>query len=177
MNCPYGKHPIKMNDFIKHNRKSIRIKEYDYSKPNYYFVTICTNEKNHIFGKIRQGRMNLNEFGKIVDEYLHAIEAKYKNVKLDYYCIMPNHVHFIVVIDEIDKTNNVGAIHELPLHIQRRKMLLPKIVGFLKMNSSKRINILRNIPGFPSGNVIITNTLYEMTKNYLIFVNTLKTIL
>jgi REP element-mobilizing transposase RayT len=65
---------------------------------------------------------------------------------------MPNHFHGIITIN-----NHVGAIHELPLHElplqiepkQRRKMLLPKIIGFLKMNSAKEINQIRATLGYP----------------------------
>jgi REP element-mobilizing transposase RayT len=59
---------------------------------------------------------------------------------------MPNHIHGIIIIIE----DNVGAIHELPLHQsrnQRRKMLLPKVIGYLKMNSSKQINLIRDTQG------------------------------
>jgi REP element-mobilizing transposase RayT len=61
---------------------------------------------------------------------------------------MPNHIHGIIFI--------VGAIHELPLQqnefpqlIQRRKMLLPKIIGRFKMNAAKQINQIRQTPGIP----------------------------
>ena len=65
--CPYHK-TIKMTyDPQKHHRKSIRLKEYDYSKPNAYFITICTYNKECIFGAIINGEMHLNEYGKIVD--------------------------------------------------------------------------------------------------------------
>ena len=57
--------------------------------------------------------------------------------------IMPNHLHGIIIINETP----VGAIHELPL--QRRNMLLPKIIGYLKMNTAKRINQLRDNSGTP----------------------------
>ncbi len=91
--------------------------------------------------------MGLNEYGKIVKEFIIAIPDRYQNVHLDYFVIMPNHIHAIIVI-----AGNVGAIHELPLRhkpalnhrIYRRSMLLPKIIGWLKMNSSKQINQTRN---------------------------------
>ena len=53
----------------KRNRQSIRLKYYDYSSPGAYFITICTNKKEKIFGEIANGKMMLNENGKIVNEW------------------------------------------------------------------------------------------------------------
>ena len=53
---------------LKYNRKSIRLKDYDYSQPGAYFITICTYKHRNILGKIYGGKMHLNEFGRIVEE-------------------------------------------------------------------------------------------------------------
>ena len=127
-----------------HHRKSYRLKEYDYSQAGFYFVTICTRNREQLFGEINDGVMILNDFGKIVENWIKEISIHFDNVEIDYFCIMPNHVHIIININESDI---VGAIHELPL--QRRQMLLPKIIGYFKMNSSKQINIFRNSSGIP----------------------------
>ena len=52
----------------KHNRKSIRLKEYDYSFSGWYYLTICTHERRNLFGKIIDGKLIPNESGKIVEE-------------------------------------------------------------------------------------------------------------
>lgn len=54
-----------------HHRKSIRLKEYDYSQPGYYFITFCTHNRENLFGEIIDGNMILNEFGVIVEEYIN----------------------------------------------------------------------------------------------------------
>ena len=95
---------------MQRNRKSIRLKEYDYSQNGYYFVTICTHERRNLFGEIvgadprvrpltpvSFAHMILNEFGKIVDEKINELK-KYNNVDVDVYCIMPNHIHMIIHI-------------------------------------------------------------------------------
>ena len=98
--------------------------------------------------------MHMSEEGKIVRDVWETLGNRYPNVETDAVVVMPNHVHGIVKIT----SDEVGAIHELPLHtenrndtnherIRRRKMLLPKVIGYLKMNSSKRINQLRGTPG------------------------------
>ncbi len=75
-------------------RKSPRIPGYDYATPNYYFVTICTHDKKCIFGKPDQ----LNRYGKYAQECLLKIAELNRNVLIDKYVVMPNHVHAIIVI-------------------------------------------------------------------------------
>jgi len=134
-----------------HNRKSIRLKEYNYALPGEYFITICTNDKECLFGEIVEEDMKLSQIGAIVQRYWEEIPKHFPNVGLDAFIVMPNHIHGIIVI-----TNSVGAIHELPLQgklplpmtkQQRRAMLLPKIIGRFKMNSAKEINMFRNTTG------------------------------
>jgi REP element-mobilizing transposase RayT len=134
-----------------HPKKSLRLKEYDYSRPGAYFITICTYEKECIFGKVENERMLLNQSGKIVLEFWNKLPGRYATIELDSFVIMPNHVHGIIKI-----INTVGEIHELPLQTantnqktKRRRMLIPKVVGYFKMNSSKRINTIRNSTDIP----------------------------
>jgi putative transposase len=137
----------------KHHRRSIRLKGYDYSNTGAYFLTICTKNRECLFGDIEQGQMILNAAGNVVKIWWPEMKNKLRNVELDEFIIMPNHSHGIVFIE----TDFVGAIHELPLHVesrheyqkQRRKMLLPKFIGWFKMNSAKQINQSRNTPGTP----------------------------
>lgn len=89
-----------MDNENRPQRKNIRLKEYDYSFPGWYYVTICTFNRINLFGKIADGKMVLNEDGKIVEEeWLQTKEIR-KNVDLDYYIIMPNHLHGIIIIEQ-----------------------------------------------------------------------------
>ena len=83
---------------ILHNRRSIRLNKYNYSKPGYYYVTICTYKKKHLFGTVKNDEMVLNEFGKIVQNEWNKTEQLRDNVDLDQFAIMPNHVHGIIII-------------------------------------------------------------------------------
>jgi REP element-mobilizing transposase RayT len=155
-----------------HHRRSIRLQGYDYSQNGAYFITLCTHNRECLFGQIQNGQMILNEYGKIVEQCWNNLSNHYDNIELDAYVIMPNHFHGIILItDNVDNVDNVRAIRELPIHElprqrkhelpihelprqqqkqrqqQRRKMLLPKIVGRFKMNSAKQINQMRNTPG------------------------------
>ncbi|MBP8944301.1 MAG: hypothetical protein KBG25_00115 [Paludibacteraceae bacterium] len=131
----------------KYRIESIRLPGYDYSRPGAYFVTIVTYQRQCLFGNIFNGEMMLNECGEIVKNWWQEIPNHYSNVQLDEWVIMPNHIHGIIIINENNDVN-VEAIHELPLQQQntreiRRKMLLPKIIGYFKMNAAKQINKLQ----------------------------------
>ncbi len=81
-----------------HKRKSIRLKDYDYSKEGMYFITICTYNKEGLFGKIIDGKMILNNVGEIVKRELLKTNEIRKNVKINNWVIMPNHIHFLIEI-------------------------------------------------------------------------------
>ena len=82
----------------KHHRRSIRLKGYDYSQEGLYFITICCQDRVHLFGKIEDCKMMLNEAGKIASECWSAIPEHFPNVVVHEYVIMPNHVHGILEI-------------------------------------------------------------------------------
>ena len=82
-----------------HHRRSVRLKGYDYAQAGAYFITICTHERACLFGKITDGKMILNDAGKIAnDEWLKTPELR-KNVELDAFIVMPNHIHVIILIN------------------------------------------------------------------------------
>ncbi len=152
-------------------RNSNRVPQHDYSTPGHYFVTILTNNRDEILGIIKDDRIILNKCGEIVNACILNISTKYPNVELDLFVIMPNHVHAIInivgaihespdnksSINNISKyndkikhiDNSIRAIHELPLQYNRRIMTLSKIIGYLKMQTAKQINILKNTPEKP----------------------------
>jgi REP element-mobilizing transposase RayT len=84
----------------KHHRQSIRLRNYDYSQPGYYFLIICTHKKQCWLGEIKSDQMHLNQIGKIVaNEWLNTPKIR-PNFQLDEWVIMPNHLHGIVIINE-----------------------------------------------------------------------------
>ena len=85
----------RMDDDRFPKRKSPRIPGYDYATPNYYFITICTHEKNCIFwsgGK-------LNTFGQIAFDAAMQISAHFPGNRVDSFVVMPNHIHMILVVE------------------------------------------------------------------------------
>ena len=91
-------------------RKNIRKKGYDYSTPGLYFITICCQHREMLFGKIENGKMILNEYGKIVEqEWLKTPQIRV-NVKLREFVVMPNHFHAIVqIMYRISNNISVGS--------------------------------------------------------------------
>jgi REP element-mobilizing transposase RayT len=81
-----------------HHRRSIRLKDYDYSQSGMYFITVCVHNYQCLFGIITDGEMILNEYGKIVDDEWQYLKTKYPHIELYEYVIMPNHFHGIVAI-------------------------------------------------------------------------------
>ncbi len=79
-------------------RKSQRKKDYDYSQPGYYAVTICTQGRSCLFGIIDNDDMQLNDAGRMVNNTWHEIQDHYPGVELDVMQIMPNHLHGIIVV-------------------------------------------------------------------------------
>ncbi len=123
-----------------HHRRSIRLKNYDYSQEGYYFITICTKYSKDYFGEIKNGKMHLNEIGNIIyDEWIKTGQIR-TNVHLDLFVIMPNHFHELIIIND---QLSVGTCRGMPL--QQRQQFgkpisnsLPIIINQFK-SSVKRI--------------------------------------
>jgi REP element-mobilizing transposase RayT len=101
----------------RQSRRSIRLKDYDYSQPGGYFLTLVTFQREHLFGEITNGEMHLNEAGRIVRDVWEKLPERYPNVTLDEMVIMPNHFHGNVFITD-DDPESVGAVHEPPVPVQ-----------------------------------------------------------
>ena len=119
-------------------RKRVRLKNFDYSTPGAYFVTVCTHNRNctlsHIVGAIHESpEIQLTEYGKIVDRLINAIPRQ-SLATIDRYVIMPNHIHLVIMITDSDE---LRAIRESPL---RGRSVISKTIGYIKMNASKEIH-------------------------------------
>ena len=96
-------------------RKQIRIENFDYSTPGAYFITICTKNKENILWNnvgadiIRPQGISLSHIGKIVKQGILQIENHYRNISVDKYCVMPNHIHLILHIKSDENGRMVSA--------------------------------------------------------------------
>lgn len=94
-------------DSIK-NRKPIRLREFDYSNGAFYYVTICTKNREEFFGKIENDDMILNKYGQIAKDLWIEIPNHFSNCVIDEFIIMPNHIHGILIIDHYSVNNNMN---------------------------------------------------------------------
>lgn len=86
----------------KYRVGSNRLKGYDYSSKGVYFINICTKNMQHYFGEVKNSKMHLNKYGKIVESIWKEVPNRFPNVNLDEYIFMPNHMHGIISIIEKD---------------------------------------------------------------------------
>jgi len=96
----------------KHNRRSIRLKGYDYSQVGLYFITICCQDRACLFGNIVDCKMILNDAGRMVEKWYFELGNKYPDKRCHEMVIMPNHFHFIIENISMDATMmdaHVGA--------------------------------------------------------------------
>jgi putative transposase len=138
-------------------RKRLWLKEYDYSQPGAYFVTICTKDRVCRFGKIVDGEMRANGLAAVVQSCWNDLPNHFPNVQLDEFVIMPNHVHgVIILLDDMVGADSglhnigcstVGSRHASTLHGPRNA--LGNVVGSFKSALTKRINEMNGTGGAP----------------------------
>ena len=138
---------MKYNPTI-HHRRSIRLKGYDYSQSGMYFVTICVQNGQCLFGQITNGKIILNEYGQTVQMVWNELPQHYSNVQLGEFVVMPNHVHGIIIITNDNVAdNNVIAVGAGFVRAGLKPAPLSEIVRALKTFSARKINELRNSQG------------------------------
>jgi len=119
-------------------RKKIRLNDYDYSEENMYFITICVKDRLEILGKIiDENYMKLTKEGNIVKQNLYKIEVMYKNMIIDEYVVMPNHVHIILLINYKNGTTISKIIKHFKTNISRE-------IGYSIWQKSFYEHIIRN---------------------------------
>lgn len=95
-----------------HHRKSIRLKDYDYSESGAYFITICVKDSKNIFGKIENYEMILSELGYILAERWVCLPDKFNDIRLGVFAVMPNHFHGILIIEKPVGAPLAGALNQ-----------------------------------------------------------------
>lgn len=114
-------------------RRQIRLKNYDYSACGMYFITVCTQNRQTIFGEVIKENDNakvlLSETGRCIENIICEIPEHYDNVSVDSYCIMPDHVHMIICLN----VDTGGRIISAPTEY---KPSVSQIVGSMKRRAS-----------------------------------------
>ena len=149
----------------KSNRRSIRLKGYDYTQPGAYFLTVCTIDRTPLLGSARGGDIVLNAYGEAVEAVWQDLPRHYRHIALDAFVVMPDHFHGIVIFLDPAAPAGWGFNPEragtcvptggLSLRDVRRtssasapqRHALPEVVRALKTYAARRINALRETPG------------------------------
>jgi REP element-mobilizing transposase RayT len=136
-------------DGKRHHRRSIRLRGYDYTQAGAYFVTICTRNREPLFGQVVDGKLELNDCGEIVkEEWFRTAEVR-PNVELfeEEFVVMPNHIHGIIwiVVEPVGATRRVAPTDGHPHGPMPDS--LGAMIGLFKSNVTKRINAHCGTPG------------------------------
>lgn len=89
-----------MTDKPLPSRRSIRLKNYDYSQQGFYFITLCIQNRLNLFGKFIETGLELNDGGKMVERWYFEMRNKYPNICCHEMVVMPNHFHCIIEITD-----------------------------------------------------------------------------
>lgn len=95
-----------------HQRSSIRLKGYDYARAGLYFITICTKDRNHLFGHIENAGMVLNVFGQIAHNHWRKLHERFSKEELDVFQVMPNHMHGIILLNDFPVGAGLAPAHD-----------------------------------------------------------------
>jgi len=166
----------------KYRIASARLQNWDYASEGAYFITICTKDRRHYFGAVKNGKMVLSNAGVIANLMWHEIKNHGKNVELGGFIVMPNHVHGILILNDISNLDPGQEIletgHALSLKSpgQQRfqnqgKNTVSSIIGSYKSAVTKYCNRL----GFEFGwqtrfydHIIRDGRAFENISNYII---------
>ena len=130
-----------------HHRRSIRLRGYDYAQKGLYFVTICCNDRQPLFGEVVNGSMVLNAAGQIVADSWVWLSKQYEHVRLNEFVTMPNHVHAIIelvgaqFIAPESSSAHQGAMNRAPT--------VGMLVRAFKARCTRSINEMWQTSGIP----------------------------
>lgn len=95
---------------FKYKNDPNRSKSWNYSAPGKYFITICTYNREHLFGMIEKDKMILSEYGEIVRSEILKIPEYHKRAILDEWVVMPDHIHLLIELKNWDYDNGVSLV-------------------------------------------------------------------
>ena len=156
---------------MRPRRKSMRLEGYDYTEEGAYFVTVVTQGREMLFGRVENGEMVLNAFGRIVEDTWKDLIRHNSGIVLEEFMVMPNHFHGVIIIDSPvgagsqparfwedhgpdreghpSRTKRSGTQKSQGPSPTGGRRSLSEIMRQFKTFSAKRINALRNTPGQP----------------------------
>jgi putative transposase len=130
----------------KYRIETTRLKNWDYSSNGYYYITICTKNRECLFGNIAGDKMQLSAIGEIVLQAWNDSFVMRKELFCDQFVIMPNHIHGIVIIEKSVETQGIASVQENNAPYRMPKSISSFVSGF-KSAVTKRVNEIHHTPG------------------------------
>ena len=131
----------------KYRVETTRLQNWNYASDGWYFISICTKGREHIFGVVEQGTMQLNQYGRIAEQCWFDLPNHYSNLILDAFIVMPNHLHGIMIINNTNETVGTVETGLKPVSTTSNGHGIFEFVRALKTFSSRRMNELDNTAG------------------------------
>jgi REP-associated tyrosine transposase len=134
-------------------RRSLRLRDYDYSQPGIYFVTVCTVGRALLFGNVVEGNVRLNDAGHATGKVWAELPRYYFGLEVDAFVLMPNHIHGIIVLHGTgNRPPLAGGLPASPRPLEGAgtaplRVTLGQAVARFKYESTKRLNAVRGTPG------------------------------
>ncbi len=156
----------------KYRIKSTRLQNWDYGWNGAYFITICTKNREHYFGEIENGRMQLSPIGVIADILWYEIKNHAKNIELGEFIVMPNHIHGILILNGNTDNGNVETGHALSLRLSDQSQQPPsqnKTIGQKRFQNIGKNTVSSIIGGYKSAvtkHAHRLNFVSEWQRNY-----------
>jgi len=143
----------------KYRISSASLQTWDYANNGAYFITICTQNREHFFGNIKNGNMQLSEIGKLAQQFWYEIPNHFPMVELGNFVVMPNHVHGILIIDKTNDEPFVETRHCLvSTNIETNS-----IIGSSRFQNQGKNTISSIVGSYKS---IVTKTSRQMNPNF-----------
>ena len=153
-----------MDSSKKPIRKPTRLKNYNYNWQSSYFLTLCTKNKECIFGKISKevitdtslsankvvpvaAEINLSKIGKIAEKYITSTNTQNADIEVEHYVIMPNHIHLLIYVNN-NNNQSIGPNAIIPKYVSSLKRLINKECGKKLFQRSYYDHIVRNDKDF-----------------------------
>jgi REP element-mobilizing transposase RayT len=151
----------------KYRINSARLKNWDYGNNGAYFITICTANREHFFGEIvllnDKNEMELNEIGKLADQFWAEIPKHFPFVELGNYQVMPNHIHGILIIDKKNVVESDTLVETLHCNVSKDKTDIVRINETMSKISPKRGTISTIIRSYKS---VVTKNAHFIHTNF-----------
>jgi REP element-mobilizing transposase RayT len=158
-----------------HHRRSIRLRDYNYANTGAYFVTVCCQNREFLFGEIINGKMILNEYGNIAKNTWNELPQHHFNIKLGEFIVMPDHIHGILEI--IAGVAGNAPTGHMMTDISPKPGTLSTIIRSYKSSVSKQIHDHNRVGALPATPPSLQTPYVQhndqIVKNAPIFANTL----